>query len=166
MGRLILGVRFLAVLLLVLALLFHVSGSSFYVAAVTETDAKSAISAAQETIISGYQAVAEAEKAGANVTNLLITLNDAGMLLSKANLEYNKGDFDAAFSLANESRDKLDGLVEDANVLRDAAFQAGFWDFMVNVVGSIVGAISIVVGGFAIWFYLKKKYSGAEGVTG
>jgi len=166
MRRLILGVRFVAVLLLALALSFHVLGGSFRVSAATEADAKSAITTAEEAIVENYHAVADAEKAGANVTNLLITLNDAGMLLSKANLEYSQGDFDSAFNLANESRDNLDGLVEDANVLRDAALQAGFWDFMINVVESIVGAISIVVGGFAVWFYLKKKYGVAEGVTG
>jgi hypothetical protein len=49
---------------------------------------------ADQTIKDCYLAVATADKAGGNVTDLLSTLQYAGMLLSKANLAFERGDFE------------------------------------------------------------------------
>jgi hypothetical protein len=109
-----------------------------------------------------YAAVAQAEKAGADVTGLLSTLNDAGLLLSKAHLALKYGNFDSASALASQCVGKLDGFEGVAGGLRDSASQARSMDFAVNVIGSAVGAIAVVVGGFLVWQLLKKKYVNAR----
>ena len=52
----------------------------------SEADATAAVASADQRVNVCYSAVADAEKAGANVSGLLVTLNDAGVLLSEAHL--------------------------------------------------------------------------------
>jgi len=124
--------------------------------------AASAISSAKNTIISCYSAAREAEAAGANITTLTATLNTATSLLSQAEFSYSIADFDAAFDLASQSQSTLTSLVGEANALREAAAQQQNQDFLINVVGSIIGTFVVLVAGFAVWFFLNKKYETAE----
>jgi hypothetical protein len=127
-----------------------------------QTDAAAAITSAKERIVTCYQAAREAEGAGANITSLVAILNDAGTLLSRAELAYSTNDFDAASNFAVQSREGLGNFVSEANALKETAIQQGNRDFMINVVGSAVGAIAVVVGGFAVWNFLKRKYDRVE----
>jgi len=145
----------LAVLFLFLLPVFIVR-----VSASSEETAALAITEAEETVASAYEAVLEAEKAGANVTDLLSVLNEAGMLLSKAHLAYAMGDFDSARDFAVWCQGNLTGFVDEAEALKQSAVQKGYWDFTVNVVGSAVGAVAVVVCGFVAWAFLKRKYDG------
>ena len=77
--------------------------------------------------------------------------------MSSANLAYETGDFNSTVYFAAQSRLKLQGFVAEAGVLRETALQQRYWDFMINVVGSAVGAIAVICGGFAIWLLLKKR---------
>lgn len=152
--------RRVLVFLVVFVLVFAVP---FCVFAVGERDAaEAAIGDAEGVIVECYGAVVEAEGAGANVTDLLAALNEAGWLLSRAHLAYETGNFSLAVSFAEQSRARLDGFVGGAEVLKKSAAETGYWDFMVNVVGSAVGAVAVVVGGFAVWNFLKRKYDRVE----
>jgi hypothetical protein len=51
----------------------------------------------------------------------------------------------------------LEGFNGTADGLKSSASQAGFLDFWVNFVGSAVGAVAVVVGGFLAWLFLKGK---------
>jgi hypothetical protein len=133
--------------------------------AVDKGQARSAMVQADQTIKDCYLAVAAADKAGGNVTDLLSTLQYAGMLLSKANLAFGKGDYDSAYNLAVQSKAKLEGFVADANLVKEAAEHSANIDFMINVVGSSVGTVAIMVGSLAVWFGLKRIY-GKKGVHG
>lgn len=147
------------VLLAVLA-----SGGSVAVChGLSEADARVAVANADLRVSFCYSAVADAEKAGANVSGLLVTLNAAGVLLSEAHLALINGSFDSASTSAGECVTKLDGFDSAANSLRDSASQAKLMDFWLNVVGSGVGAVAIVAGGFSVWWYLKRKQSVIEG---
>jgi hypothetical protein len=123
-----------------------------------EADAANAISSAKNTIVHGYNAAKQAEAAGANITVLVGALNEAGSLLSQAELAYTTNDFDAALNLAVQSQNYLSSFVAEANTLQETAIQHHNQDFLVNVVGSIIGTVAIIVAGFAVWFFLKKKY--------
>jgi hypothetical protein len=110
-----------------------------------------------------YIAAAEADKVGANVTDLLSTLDAAGMLLSKADLAFQKGDsnpsyFDMAYNLAVQSKALLEGFDIRANSRKDAAEHNNSVDFWVNVVGSSAGTIGVVFGCFEVWLWLKKRH--------
>jgi len=126
----------------------------------SETDARSAVAEASQRVNTCYSAAADAAKAGANVTGLLVTLDDAGGLLSKAELALAKGEFDSASTLAHLSEERLVGFEEAAVGLRDSAVRAGFLDFALSVVGSAVGSIVVVLVGVTVWFYLKRRYAG------
>jgi len=129
-----------------------------------ELEAGAVIAEAEEKIVICYRAVSDADRVGANITGLLVVLNEAGDLLSRAKLAYKLGDFDYAVSLALQSQERLSSFVDEADVLRGAAMQARYWDFMVNVVGSIMGAVAVVCGGFVAWIVLKRRHSQAGSV--
>jgi len=148
-----------------LMLMLSTANVPFCAFAVDETDVRSSIAAAEENIVVCYRAIADADEAGANTTALLAVLNEAGELFSRANLAYKMGDFDSALDSANQSQERLNGFVADADALREAAVQQRYWDFMVFVVGSIVGTVVVVCGGFVVWFLLKRRYKKAGRVV-
>lgn len=156
------GVRCVLVFLAVFMLMFSV-GSSFFVFAVDEADARSAVVAAEERVVLCYESVAGADEAGADTVGLLALLDEAGMLLSRADLAYKMGDFGSAVNFSVQSREMLSGFVVEADVLRRAGMEQRYWDFMVNVVGSVVGTVVVVCGGFVVWFLLTRKYGKAGG---
>jgi hypothetical protein len=154
------ALKFVSVLI---AVLFFVSRlfTTITFAQVSQDQAASALANADSAVTLSYQAALKAEDFGANVSSLLVRLNDAGGLLSRAHLAYNSGDFDSAQRLAAQSQEKLNGFVAEANALRETAIHEYYMDFIVNIIGSVLGAISIVCIGFFVWFLLKRKYEKA-----
>ena len=128
-----------------------------------QSSAGTAISSAQNTILNCYNAAKEAEAAGANITAIVATLNEAGTLLSQAELAYAANDFDAAFNLAVQSQNALSDFIGEANTLKENALQQQNQDFLINVVGSIIGAFAVIVAGGVVWLLLKRKCQTAEG---
>jgi hypothetical protein len=143
--------------LLLLSTVLGLAGLAAVCYAAGEADARSAVANADQRVSACYLAVADAQKAGANVSGLVSTLNDAGLLLSRAHLALAGGNFDSASALATQCVAKLDGFEGGADGLRVSASQARFMDFVVNIVGSAVGAVVVVVGGVLIWLYLKGR---------
>ena len=129
-----------------------------------QANAETAIASAKQQIVACYQAAKEAEDAGANITSLTTILSDAGSLLSQSELAYSKSEFDIARDLAVQTQQRLTNVISEANDLKESAVQQGNVDFLVNVVGSIVGFFVVIGAGLAIWFLLKKrsKESGAQ----
>jgi len=135
------------------------------VSATSSAESLTAINAAENDIIQCYTAAKNAEKAGANITDLLITLNEAGTLLSKAHLAHSEGDFDSAIEFANQCKTKLEGFVDSAEDKEKTASHAQYVDFMVNIVGSIVGTVLVILCSSTLWFFLKKRMEKTEMVT-
>ena len=127
-----------------------------------EEDVATAISSAKNEILNCYNAAKEAEVAGANITVSVGTLNEAGSLLSQAELAYATNDFGAALNLAIQSQNSLNNFIGEANTLKETATQQRNQDFLINVLFSTIGAFAVVVAGFAAWFFLKKKYETTE----
>ena len=128
-----------------------------------QNSAASAISAAQSKLVQCYDAARAAESASANISQLTSRLNSAGLLLSRAELAYSNADFGSAQSLAVQNQSELASFVSDANSLQASAAQSRTFDFLLNVVGSVVGTVAVLVGGFVVWGFLKRKY-GNSGV--
>jgi hypothetical protein len=120
-----------------------------------------AVDGAQAQIITCYGAVAEAESAGGNVTELAGVLDEAGVLLSRARVALKNGEYDLAVEFSSSCTGMLAGFTDRAVTLRDSAAQERSLDLMVNVDGSIVGAVAVVVAGWILWVYLKRKYGEA-----
>jgi len=125
----------------------------------SEKDAKDAINAAQRLVIECYEAALRAEEAGANITGLLEILNDAAWRLSRATIEYKNKNFNAAIELTDKIKSELEGFISDADELRDKASEESYWDFMINIVGSSVGAATVIFVSLAVWIWLSKKRS-------
>ena len=122
-----------------------------------QSNAETAISSAKNRILDCYNAAKEAEVAGANITSLIATLNEAGALFSQAELAHAANDFGAAVNLAVQSQSTLGDFVSEANILKETASQQRNQDFLINVVGSLVGASAVVGTGILTWIFLKKK---------
>ena len=122
-----------------------------------QTGASSAISSAQNTLNTCYEAAKNAEAAGANITSLQETLNTAGTQLSQAEYAISQGDSASANSYAQQAENTLSGFVSQANALRDTASQQTQTSFLINVVGSIVGTFVVIGGSIAVWVILKRK---------
>jgi type II secretory pathway pseudopilin PulG len=143
------------VLVIVLLLVLAVAASPVWA---EQSGSSTAISSAQTTILYCFNAAKDAEAAGANITVLVGTLNEAGSLLSQAESVYAINDFDTAYDLAVQSQNTLSGFVAEANALREAAVQQQNQGFLVNIVGSAIGTFVVIAAGFAAWLLLKKKY--------
>jgi hypothetical protein len=130
-------------------------------AVATADEAQAAVDGAEARVIACYGAVVQAEGAGGNVTELAGVLSEAGVLLSQARVAFENGEYDLAFEFSSNCTDRLAGFTDRAVTLRDSAAQERILDFMVNVVGSTVGAVAVVVAGWVLWVYLKRKYGQA-----
>jgi len=130
-------------------------------AVATADEAQAAIDGAQAQIITCYGAVAEAERASGNVTELAGVLNEAGALLSQARVALENGEFDVAVEFSSSCTARLEGFTDRAVTLRDSAAHERSLDFMVNVVGSVAGTVAVIFAGWVLWVYLKRKYGQA-----
>jgi len=143
------------------AILLYVISSFLPLVQADQTAAAAAIASAKEQILICYQAAKEAEGAGANITALAVVLNDAGTLLSRAEFTYSISDFDTARDLAIQSQNTLGDFVPEADTLKETATRQRKQDFLINVVGSLVGAFAVVGAGVSTWIFLKRKYEPA-----
>lgn len=137
--------------------------SLFFSTVKAQTDASTEIDNAQKQIMICYQAALNAENAGANITQLTSTLNEARALLTSAQQAYVDNNTDPARDLALQSQAKLTGFTEQAAVLEQNALNQSNMDFWVYTVGSIVGAFAVVGIAWGLWIYLKKKSSEKKG---
>jgi hypothetical protein len=154
-GSLIGKSRILLVSCVLIAL--GLSSSTFAVRA-DQGGATNAISSARRQLISCYDAAGKAEAAGANITKLAATLDEAGLLLSQAEFAFSNGDFVSAQNYAVQSQSSLSAFVSNANALQSAAEAERNQDFMTKVIGSAGGTVAVLVGGFVLWHFLKRKY--------
>jgi hypothetical protein len=122
-----------------------------------QTDASATITSAKQQLITCLDSAKQAEATGANISSLTSVLDDAGDLLSRAELSYSQSDFGAAQSLATGCIQKLSNFISESNALRDAAAQQQSYDFWVNFVGSIAGTFAVIVAGFVVLRFINKR---------
>ncbi|XHH09209.1 MAG: hypothetical protein ACFCUE_00895 [Candidatus Bathyarchaeia archaeon] len=119
----------------------------------------SAITNAQNTLNTCYEAAKQAEAAGANITSLQDTLNTAGAQLTKAQYAQSQGDTSSANNYAQQAQSTLNGFVQQANALRDTAAQQTQTSFLINVVASIAGTIAVIGISAVVWIIQTRKAS-------
>jgi len=122
----------------------------------------SSISAAKSRLIQCYDAAKAAESSGANISQLTLRLNSAGLLLSQAELAYSESDFGSSQSLAAKSQNELIDFISSAQSLQVSAAQSRTFDFLLNVVASVVGTILVILASVVVWIRLKRKYEISE----
>lgn len=149
--------RFSVVIFLFLAFSLQL-GAGVTFAETSQEEASKALTDSESSVVSAHQAVLKAEEAGANVTDLLIRLNQAGEYLARAHMEYRLGDFEKAVDFANLSRSTGEEAQSVAVALKDSATSERLQRMMFTMIASIVGVASIALGSFWVWYFLKKRY--------
>jgi hypothetical protein len=122
----------------------------------SEGSAETAISSAQASLKTCYEAVSRAESAGANVDSMMVTLNDAAGLVSKAELAYASNNYDSAYQYAKQSQSALGDFESQANALASDA-QAHEKQSQAVTILSAIAALGILCAGVVAWAVLGRQ---------
>lgn len=146
---------FVLLVLLVLSVPFF-SSEAFEVHG--EEVVTSDIESAEDAMISAYEAVSDAEHAGANASGLLARLNVAGEYLANAHIWYCLGDFDSATRFANLCYDVAEEVRNEAYELENETYGLRVTSLVVRTTGSMIAVIIIVFLSFFGWRVFKRRY--------
>lgn len=113
---------------------------------------------AEQVTASAYDAILEAEQYGTNVSSLLARLNLAGEYLAEAHVWYRLGVSDNVSLFAGLCVNVAEDVKQGALELRDEAKSSRENNFVVTVIGSSVGVISIIVLGSIVWRIFKRNH--------
>jgi len=123
-----------------------------------EDEAISTLERAENVLASSYQAVSEAERVGANVTALLRELNDAGLLLDKAYLEYRSGNPNGSIYFANISYAISLDTMPKATQLKNLTLSEATRRFWLTMVTSSVSIVAVILLSITLWRRFKRWY--------
>ena len=148
--------RFLSAIVLLFVL---ISTLAFSVSASTSREAAiSTVSEAEQSVAQAYEAVLDAEAAGADVSGLLIELNNAVELFSEARMAFEDGDFEEATRLADLANGVGSEVAVEAERLKVEANSAGVDRFWWLLVGSVLGVSVVASVSFLGYRYFKRWY--------
>jgi len=135
---------------------FPAYGQYSHVAAVS-SDARKAIDDARNALYIAYDSVLDAERAGADVTKLVINLNTALNLLNKAEDYYARGDNSGVLSYATQSKSIADQVVIEARQLKAQAIEAANRQRIIVGISVPVIIIAVCIGLFYGWRLYSQK---------
>ena len=113
---------------------------------------------AEETLVLAYNSVLDAEKAGANVSDLISQLNTGAQYLNQAHSNVDTGDFEAVVYFSNLCIEAIDGVSEQAILLKNEAIQLQSANLLIQIFGSIIGIAVVIMGGVLFWKIFKRYY--------
>ena len=131
--------------------------SEHYVFAQTDQTA-SKLQAANTAIEQAFNAVLDAEKAGANVTGLLAQLNVAEGDLAQAENSYRTGDFNTAAAQADSVLPIAQEVTTAAQNAKQTAIVSGQNAFWSTIAFTVIGAFVFVLALFLVWRWFKRSY--------
>jgi hypothetical protein len=115
-----------------------------------------AISSAKDSLKNCYDAVKQAESAGANVDSLMVTLNDVAGSLSKAELAFAGNDYDSAYTYSMRCQSKLNDFTSQATALKENAQATATQNFVFTIL-SLAASIGILCAGITAWIVLGRR---------
>ena len=131
--------------------------SGHYVFAQTDQTA-SKLQAANTAVEQAFNAVLDAEKAGANVTGLLAQLNVAAGILAQAENSYRTGDSNTAAAQADSVRPIAQEVTTAAQDAKQTALVSGQNAFWSTIAFTVIGAFVFVLALFLVWRWFKRRY--------
>jgi CHASE3 domain sensor protein len=140
-------------LLTLLAFGFCLSANS---ALAQTNNAESELPAANNAIGQAFNAIKAAEKAGANVTDLIVELNGAAELLTSAE---NSREPDIVAAQADSILSISQDVKTAALEAKQTAIVSNQNAFLSNILLSIISALVFILALFLIWRRLKKRYT-------
>jgi len=132
--------------------------ASFYPAVVKADNENISIENANSSINQEFTNVLAAEKAGGNVTQLLIKLNTAGDFLAKAENANNSGNLTNVTSNAESALQLADQVNSDALTLREASLIESQKSFWYTLIFSVVGAAAFGIALLLTWRRFKRSF--------
>jgi len=121
-------------------------------------DASASVGEADVAVRQAFNATLDAERAGANVSGLILRLNEAGGILVEAEMALGKGNSSEAFSKAGQCVGIAESVRSDADALRVSALdeaQTVFWTYLTF---SVAGIAAFVVVLALVWRRFKRGY--------
>ncbi len=125
-----------------------------------QTDtAVSKLQAADNAVGQAFHSVLDAEKAGGNVTPLLVELNNAGALLAEAQNAYNSGNSTNVTSIAESVQQMADKVNLEAIKLRNVSLAESQNGVLLTVAFSVVGAVVFGLCLLFVWRRFKRAFT-------
>jgi len=137
---------------------FPCSCTARVVLAVDEVEAYHLIEVADRSVSSAFEAVLDAEGAGANVSALIEALNEAVGSLVEAKVFFKNGDFGKVGEVAGRSAEVADVVKDEALVLKTEALSHRDFVFKISVIGSAIGVPAFLFCMFFLWRWFKGYY--------
>jgi hypothetical protein len=147
-----LSIKLLVALMLSLCLL------SAYPAAAQTDQTAIELQSANIAVGKAFNAVLDAEKAGANVTNLLAQLNVAQGILTQAENSYRTGDTNTAASQADSVLPITQQVTMAAQNAKQTAIVSSQNAFRLTIAFTVVGMIMFLEILFLAWVWFKRNY--------
>ena len=116
------------------------------------------LQAANSAVEQAFIAVLDAEKAGANVTDLLSQLNYAEGKLAQAENSYRTGHFNIAAVQADNVRPIAQQVTTAAQSAKQTALDSGQITFWSSITSTVVGVFVFVLVLFVVWSWFKRSY--------
>jgi CHASE3 domain sensor protein len=143
-------------LLIILAL--SVCFLSVQQAAAQSDQVSSKLQAANNAVNQAFNAVLDAEKAGANVTDLLAQINTAEGILAQAENSYRTGDSNTASTQADSVLPIAQQVTNDAESAKQTAIVSGQNAFWITIALTVIGVFVFVLVLFLVWRRFKRNY--------
>jgi len=121
-------------------------------------EASSAIGDADNALRHAFEAILEAERAGANVSGLIARLNEAGLFLAEAEIELRGGNSSGAVSEAHTCFVMTESIIEEASSIKASALAERRESLWQTMLFSLTGSTSFIVLLLIVWILLKVRY--------
>jgi CHASE3 domain sensor protein len=144
---------FVVVACVVLTLSFH----GFFVAS-GYAEVSSSLDEADALVCRAFEAVLEAEVAGANVSVLIAELDEAGAFLARADILRRNGNVDEAVSLADQAVAIASDVEGEASELRSSALVNSQNVLQLSLIFSVAGASVFLLVLFFVWRWFRRVY--------
>jgi CHASE3 domain sensor protein len=135
---------------------------SLYFISVKETTAQTeqatSLQAANDAVNQAFNAVLDAEKSGANVTDLLTQINNAQNILAQSENHYRIGDTNAATAEADSVLPITQQVINSAKDAEQNAIVSSQNAFWITIALTLVGIFLFVLVLFLIWRLVKQHY--------
>ena len=144
--------------LTLLALLMLSMCFSIYAATAQTDQTTLKLLAANDAVKQAFIEVLDAEKAGANVTDLLVQINTAQNILAQAENTYRLGDTNAAETQADNVLPIAQQITLDAQSAKQTATISNQNAYWTTITLTIVGIFIFVLVLFWVWRRFKQNY--------
>lgn len=124
------------------------------------SEASGSVGEADVAVRQAFNATVDAERAGANVSSLIVRLNEAGDALAMAENALRSGDSSGAVNNASLCIGIAEGVKSDAGVLKASALDEArtvFWRYLTF---SVVSIAAFVIALVLVWLWFKRGYEG------